>query len=52
MGNQADDIMRSFQLSVADTKKYDMVKAKFDSHFVKQRNVFFKRVKFNNRTQE
>ena len=43
MGDEADDILRSFKLS-SDKLKYDMVKAKFDQHFVKKRNVIFEPV--------
>ena len=35
MGDEADDVLRSFKLSEAD-QKYDAVKAKFDQHFVKK----------------
>ena len=35
MGDIADNILRWFRLSVADSKKYDTVKAKLDAHFVK-----------------
>ena len=52
MGAQADDILRSFSLSEEDKKKYSVVKAKFDSHFVKRRNIIFERAKFNLRKQE
>ena len=52
MRSQADDIFRSFHLSEDGLKKYDTVKAKFDSHFMKRRNVIFERAKFNNRRQE
>ena len=52
MGNDAEDILRSFQLSDDDSKKYDIVKDKFDSHFVKRRNVIYVRAKFNQRNQE
>lgn len=41
MGDQADDILRSFALSEEDRKNYETVKAKFDSHFVQRRNVIF-----------
>ena len=51
MGNEADDILRSFGLS-EDSKKYDTVVAKFESHFVKRRNVIFEWAKFNMRKQE
>ena len=52
MGPDADDILRSFKLLAEDEKKYDMVKDKFESHFVKRRNVIFERAKFNSRRQE
>ena len=52
MGDAADDILRSFRLSEADSKKYDTVKSKFDSHFIKRRNVIYERAKFNLRKQE
>ena len=50
MGDKGDDILRSFNLSEAE--KYDTVKEKFDSHFVKRRNVIYERAKFNMRKQE
>ena len=40
MGDEADDILRSFKLSMEDQKKYDTVKPKFDQYFVKKRNVY------------
>ena len=52
MGDDADDILRSFQLSADDCKKYDIVKSKFDRYFVKDRNVIYERAKFNQRRQE
>ena len=52
MGAQADDIFRSFGLSAEGSKKYSVVKGKFDSHFIKRRNVIFERAKFNMRRQE
>ena len=45
MGSEADDILYSFQLSETDSKKYEVVKGKFDSHFIKRRNVIFERAK-------
>ena len=36
MGDRADDILRSFKLSEEDSKKYEVVKNKFNSHFVKR----------------
>ena len=47
MGDQADDILHSFALSEENRKSYQMVKSKFDDHFVKRRNVIFERAKFN-----
>ena len=52
MGDQADDILRSFKLSAEDGKKYSVVIEKFEVHFVKRRNMIFERAKFNNRKQE
>ena len=52
MGDEADDVLRSFALSEADQKKYSEVKGRFDQHFVKKRNVIFERAKFNMRKQE
>ena len=46
MGDDTDDILRSFQLSAADQKKYSEVKGRFDQHFVKKRNVIFERARF------
>lgn len=52
MGDDADDILRSFQLSTEDQKKYSVVKARFDKHFVKKHNVIYERARFNRRKQE
>ena len=52
MGDEADDVLRSFGLSADDAKKYDTVKAKFDGHFVKRRNIIYERARFNQRVQE
>ena len=52
MGDDADDILCSFRLSVADNKNYDTVKAKFEAHFVKKRNVIYERARFNLCSQE
>ena len=51
MGDEADNILRSFSLSAED-KKYAPVKAQFDRHFTKRRNVIFERARFNMRRQE
>ena len=52
MGDEAEDILRSFKLSDEDAKKYSVVKAKFEHHFIKKRNVIYERAKFNSRKQE
>ena len=52
MGSNSDDIMPTFGLSAEDAAKYDVVKDKFDKHFVKRRNVIYERAKFNRRKQE
>ena len=41
MRDQADDILTYFGLSYGD-KKYDMVKEKFEEHFVKHQNKIYK----------
>ena len=52
MGDQADDIFRSFTLSEEERKSYSVVKEKFDRHFIQRRNVIFERARFNRRKQE
>ena len=52
MGDKADDILQSFNLTEADQKKYSTVKDKFERYFVKRRNTIFERAKFNKRKQE
>lgn len=51
MGDMADDILKSFGLSEDDSKSYAVVKGRFDSHFVKRRNIIYERAKFNMRKQ-
>ena len=54
MGDAAEDIFRSFKLD--ETKKehedYQLVKTRFENHFVKRRNVIFERARFNKRSQQ
>ena len=52
MGNEADDILRSFQMSEEDKRQYAKVKKKFDTRFDKRKNTIFERAKFNSRKQE
>ena len=52
MGGDAEDIMASFFFAdEGDSKKYDVVKGKFDSHFITKKNVIYERAKFNQRAQ-
>lgn len=41
MGDEADDIIKSFTFAAGDEKKYAKVKEKFDQHFIIKRNVIF-----------
>ena len=43
MGDDTDDILRSFQLSHDDQNKYAVVKEKFNHYFVKKHNVIYER---------
>ena len=52
MGDEADDILRSFKLSEDDIKKYSRVKEWFEGFFVKRRNAIYERTKLNLRKQE
>ena len=52
MGDEADDILKSFHLSEADAKKYKTVKERFDEYFIRRRNVIYERAKFNQRVQK
>lgn len=45
MGERADDILHTFNLSVENKKKYDPVIEKFNAYFVKKRNTIFERTK-------
>ena len=52
MGDQADDVLRSFNMVEEDKKVYKEVKERFEKHFVKRRNTIYERAKFNQRRQE
>ena len=52
MGDEADDILRSFKLEEAQANVYKSVKDKFEAFFVKRRNVIYERARFNLRKQE
>ena len=52
MNTLIDDTLRSFTLPEADQKKYEMVRNRFEQHFVKRRNIIFERTRFNQLKQE
>ena len=52
MGDEADEILRSFPLSEENKKQYMPVIEQFDKHFIKRRNVIYERARFNMRRQE
>ena len=51
MGDEADDISKSFTLAREEERKHGKVKDKLDQHFIIKRNVIFERAKFNMRKQ-
>ena len=51
MGDEADDIVTSFNLSQEEMNSYETVKNKFEGHFIAKRNIIFERAKFNVRVQ-
>ena len=40
MGMEAENILKSFNLSAADSKVFDTVIGKFDDHFIFYENIF------------
>ena len=52
MGQQADDILKSIQITDDELKVFKTVKEKFETHFIVRRNTIFERAKFNRRSQE
>jgi hypothetical protein len=52
MGEEAEDVLRSFALTEDEVENFDTVKGKFEDHFVKRRNIIYERAKFNRRRQE
>ena len=51
LGDEADDVLTSTNISDADRKKYDSVMGKFDKHFKVRKNVIYERARFNRRDQ-
>ncbi|KAK8772868.1 hypothetical protein V5799_012599 [Amblyomma americanum] len=52
MGRQARNIFKTFNLSEEDSKKYDVVKTQFHTHFVATRNLVYESACFHRRHQE
>ena len=42
MGDAANEILSSMDLSEDDKKRYEPVKIKFDKHFARERNLIYK----------
>ncbi|XP_046391596.1 uncharacterized protein K02A2.6-like [Ischnura elegans] len=51
MGDDADDILLSFNLAAAEEKTYKVVFEKFNEHFVPKVNIIYERARFNKRLQ-
>ena len=51
MGQEADDVLTSTNITEAERRSYGSVMAKLDGHFQVRRNVIFERAKFNRRNQ-
>ncbi|XP_046392169.1 uncharacterized protein LOC124160378 [Ischnura elegans] len=52
MGEKAEDVLLSLQLSAADKKKYKKVCEEFNNHYMGRVNIVYMRAKFNQRCQE
>ena len=52
MGEEAEAVLLSTNISAADRKKYENVMLKFDEFFKVRRNVIFERARFNRRVQK
>ena len=52
MGKEAEDILRSFQLTKDERKSYTTIRDKFQSFFVKRINIVYEWGRFNLRHQE
>ena len=51
MGNEADNIMKTFDITVEESKSYDTVLARFDQYFKPKKNIIRLRRIFNRRLQ-
>ena len=51
MGRKAEHVYKSFTLAEGDEKKFDVILATFDEHFVPKWNVIHERARFHRRNQ-
>ena len=51
MGQDAEEILSSTNISGDDRRKYEAVVAQFDGFFKVRKNVIFERARFNRRSQ-
>ena len=51
MGDEAEDILRSTNITTDERKVFETVLDKFDQFFKVRKNVIFERAKFNRRCQ-
>ena len=51
LGTEAEDVLRSTNISEDDRKKYNVVHEEFDAFFQVRKNVIFERARFNRRNQ-
>lgn len=52
MGRKAREILKTFNLTDAEFKNYELVKGKYNAHFVHSKNVVYESACFNRRVQE
>ena len=52
IGDEADNILSSLELSDDNKKSYDTVKTKLEGHFVQRKNIIYEHVRFNQQRQE
>ena len=51
LGEEADDVLNSTNISAEDAIKYDKVIGKFDEYFQVRKNMIYERARFNRRDQ-
>ena len=49
MGEEAEDVLTSTEISDDERKRYDAVMSKFDGFFKVRKNLIFERARFNQR---